>query len=219
LTGALANHDYTTAYSLLGPTFKATTSPAKFASGYATTQSVQAMASPTADPNTVHVDITATDSAPGGGSTQRQFSGSWHVVPAPGGGWLLDTAMINQVGPTVPVAAPTVPAAAPAAPPATGGSSHLLQASGTGDDDTANFFAPTGSLRVCAVVSGSSPGGRYGPEMSFTVYRADGKISGSPVDMNTTGCKTVHPDDGPGRYYLHIGATDWTHWTITVDAQ
>lgn len=96
---------------------------------------------------------------------------------------------------------------------------HLLTASGTGGADTQTFNLPSSGANVCVQVSGRSPSGQFGPTFALDFYRADGTISSFPTDFNSSACKIMHPDDGPGRYHLHIIATSWTNWTVTVDAQ
>jgi hypothetical protein len=92
-------HNYTLAYALLGPTIKVGNPYERFVTGYQTTLSFQVTATATADPNTVHVDITTVDRVPTGGTVTRQFAGVWHLIPAQNSaGWLLDNAAISQVG-------------------------------------------------------------------------------------------------------------------------
>jgi hypothetical protein len=100
---AVQARDFSGAYALLGPAFRVNNPYADFAAGYATTLSFDFTATPTADPTTVQVDITAVDGTPQSGAIQRRFSGVWHLVPGTGAGWLLNTASFSQVGPVVPV--------------------------------------------------------------------------------------------------------------------
>jgi len=37
------------------------------------------------------------------------------------------------------------------------------------------------------------------------------------VDDTPSFCKHVNLDSGPGAYFLHVGATSWTSWSVTVD--
>jgi len=121
-----------------------------------------------------------------------------------------------------PTLAPTAPPPTPSptqppTPLATPG--PLLTASGSGNDDTPDFTVATPTLRVCAQVSGRSPGGSEGPDITAFIEREDKKPGAGDADMSQGGCKTFHTSSGPGQYYLHVIATSWTNWTFTVDAQ
>ena len=96
---------------------------------------------------------------------------------------------------------------------------HLFTGSGSGTTETANFSVPTAAAYVCVQASGQSPSGSFGPSISLDFWQASGTIETSPSNFDNGGCKIIHLSDGPGRYYLHIIATAWTNWSITVDAQ
>ena len=127
----------------------------------------------------------------------------------------------QPAGVTAPLfpAAPQ-PAAQPApAPQASATAAHLLQASGAGNDDTRDFSLSTTAAYVCVQVSGTSPSGAFGPDASFFFEQPNGGTGDASAEFTTSGCKTFHPFQAPATYYLHVIATPWTHWSVTVDAQ
>jgi hypothetical protein len=102
-------------------------------------------------------------------------------------------------------------------PSVTTTSSHLFQASGSGDSDTRTFNLPTGSANVCVTLSGQSPSGLFGPDASLFFYEPGGSPGGIIGDYTSSGCQIGEAIDGPGSYYIEVVATPWTHWSITVD--
>jgi len=96
--------------------------------------------------------------------------------------------------------------------------SHIFTASGSGDNDTANFSLSSSAVNICAQVSGTSPSGSYGPDVSVFMEKPDGSSGLASADFTTSGCKLLHPSGVPGRFYLKIIATPWSNRSITVDA-
>jgi len=93
---ALSDKRYEDAYEFLSPSFQANNPFAQWKAGYATTQRIEVETSPGSVPNEVLIDLTATDSRPGGGTVTRRFKGAWTVIWSPEKKrWLLDKASIQ----------------------------------------------------------------------------------------------------------------------------
>lgn len=93
---ALQDRRYEDAYGFYTPTFQAANPFDRWKAGYATTQSLDVQTSPGAVPTEVLIELTATDSTPGGGTVTRRFRGAWTLVwSGDQKRWLLDRARIE----------------------------------------------------------------------------------------------------------------------------
>ena len=92
---ALQDRRYEDAYGFYTPAFQAANPFERWKAGYATTQSLEVQTSPGAVPTEVLIELTATDSTPGGGTVTRRFRGTWTLVwSGEQKRWLLDRARI-----------------------------------------------------------------------------------------------------------------------------
>jgi hypothetical protein len=87
----LGQKDFMGAYALLADTERAANPYDPWAAGYADTLAIQAtVTAEPALPNTVRVELTATDRTSDGGQVLRHFAGTWQLVWAGAGrGWAL----------------------------------------------------------------------------------------------------------------------------------
>jgi hypothetical protein len=93
---ALSERRYEDAYGFYSPAFQAANPYNQWRAGYATTQSIAVETSAGATPNEVLIQLTATDTQPGGGTVTRRFTGAWTLVwSAEHKRWLLDSATIQ----------------------------------------------------------------------------------------------------------------------------
>lgn len=93
---ALSERRYEDAYGFYSPAFQAANPYNQWRAGYATTQSIAVETSAGATPNEVLIQLTATDTRPGGGTVTRRFTGAWTLVwSAEHKRWLLDSATIQ----------------------------------------------------------------------------------------------------------------------------
>jgi hypothetical protein len=95
----LGQKDLQAAYALLADTEQARTPYKAWAAGYANTLAIQATtAAEPATPNTVRVDLAATDRNPDGGQVVRHFAGTWELVwGGAGHGWMLANPQLQAV--------------------------------------------------------------------------------------------------------------------------
>jgi hypothetical protein len=88
----LASGDLAVAYAMLAEGERQANSYEQWAAGYARTQTIEAAVSADGSPDTVRVDLVATDLGDDGSQQTRRFSGSWRLVWSPAlPGWTLDS--------------------------------------------------------------------------------------------------------------------------------
>jgi hypothetical protein len=93
---ALQDRRYEDAYAFYTPAFQAANPFDRWKAGYASTQNLDVQTSPGAIPTEVLIELTATDSRPGGGTVTRRFRGAWTLIwSADQKRWLLDKARIE----------------------------------------------------------------------------------------------------------------------------
>jgi len=93
---AISEKRYDDAYGFYSPGFQAANPFAQWKAGYANTQSLDVETSAGRTPSEVLVQLTATDSRPGGGTVTRRYKGSWTLIwSGEQKRWLLDKASIQ----------------------------------------------------------------------------------------------------------------------------
>ena len=94
----LGQRRFPSAYALLSPAFQAKHSYQLWLQGYVNTDGFCVDIYPLTTPNTVFVQIVATDLMSTGATAQSSYSGTWSLIENAQGRWLLDHAAIS--GPT-----------------------------------------------------------------------------------------------------------------------
>ena len=93
---ALSDRRFEDAYGFFSPDQKARNPFDRWKAGYANTESIGVETSAGRTPNEVLIQLTATDTRPGGGIITRRFTGSWTLIWSPEQQrWLLDKAAIQ----------------------------------------------------------------------------------------------------------------------------
>lgn len=93
---AISEGRYEEAYEFYSPAFQAANPFTQWKAGYANTRSIEVDTAAGRTPAEVLVELTATDSRPGGGTITRKFKGSWTLIwSAEKKRWLLDRASIQ----------------------------------------------------------------------------------------------------------------------------
>lgn len=93
---AISDGRYDEAYEFYSPAFQAANPFTQWKAGYANTQSIEVETEAGRSPTEVLIQLTATDSRPGGGTISRRFQGSWTLLwSAEKKRWLLDKASIQ----------------------------------------------------------------------------------------------------------------------------
>ena len=93
---AIEDRRYEDAYAFYTPAFQAANPFDRWKAGYATTQSIEVQTSPGPVPTEVLIELTATDTRPGGGAVTRTYRGAWTLVwSSDQKRWLLDRARIE----------------------------------------------------------------------------------------------------------------------------
>jgi hypothetical protein len=95
---------------------------------------------------------------------------------------------------------------------------RLLTFSGHGDRQSDTFSVTTGRVAVCWNVAGQSPAAHLGPSVNMFL-ESSGTASFASFDAEDVGqdCSFAYVNNGT--YHLHVIATDWSNYTITVTSE
>jgi hypothetical protein len=95
---ALDRHEFADAYQFLNADYQFSHPFERWVQGFATTVHAQVQTAPTDDPNVVHIDLTAVDSKPDGGTVTSHFTGTWTLsFHHDAHRWVLESASIVAV--------------------------------------------------------------------------------------------------------------------------
>lgn len=93
---AISEGRFDEAYEFYSPAFQAANPFNQWKAGYANTRSIEVETAAGRTPTEVLIQLTATDSRPGGGTSTQKFKGSWTLIWSPEKKrWLLDKASIQ----------------------------------------------------------------------------------------------------------------------------
>jgi hypothetical protein len=92
----------------------------------------------------------------------------------------------------------------------------LLDAGGSGDRQTDSFTTSGSRFQLCWDVSGRSPSGTFGPDVSFLVRRSGDQRLVTSFDVSQVGSNCTFVNAPAGTFYIETIATSWSTWHITV---